>query len=459
MITHRAAQNTIADVNARFHVTETDAVLGLSRLSFDLSVWDIFGVLGAGGRLVLPRGGRAADPSEWAALLADRGITILNAVPAEAQMLADYLGMQAGDRARNGALRLVLMSGDWIPVTLPDLLRRVAPGAQLVSLGGATEASIWSIYHPIDQVDADATSIPYGSPLTNQTVHVLDDEMRPCPDWTVGELYIGGAGVALGYLGDEQRTSERFVVEPGTGGRLYRTGDLGFHRPTGEIELVGREDLQVKVRGYRIDLREVEASLLRCPGVAKAVAVVVGDDHRRTRIGAIVVPVDGLRAPEAGAVIDALRAQLPDYMVPSQIAFDDALPVTANGKVDRSAVVARLATDEGDAAAVEHDAPVGDVEATIATAWRAVLDVESIGRHDDFFGLGGNSLLASNAVLETMTALPAAMELGFDRLLVGLLNSPTVAGFAQEILDTPAPAASGRVRARRSRWAPRNRGS
>ncbi|MEV0001654.1 amino acid adenylation domain-containing protein [Micromonospora sp. NPDC050980] len=292
MIRHRAARNTVDDINARYRVGPDDAALGLSSLSFDLSVYDVFGLLGAGGRLVLPRHGSNRDPGHWAELVAAHRVTVWNSVPALAQMLADQVA--GGGPSGAGALesvRLFLMSGDWIPVELPGRLRELAPCCLPVSLGGATEASIWSIFHEIDAVDPGWESVPYGRALRNQSFHVLNDRWQECPVWVTGELFIGGVGLADGYWRDEEKTAARFVTHPVTGERLYRTGDLGRWRPDGTIEFLGREDFQVKVGGYRIELGEIEAALTRHPGVTAAVAAAPGDRHHR-RLVAYLVPAD-----------------------------------------------------------------------------------------------------------------------------------------------------------------------
>ncbi|WP_197289557.1 non-ribosomal peptide synthetase [Saccharothrix sp. NRRL B-16348] len=282
MISHRAARNTIEDIDRRFAIGRHDRVLGLANLGFDLSVYDIFGTLALGGTLVLPSPARRGDPSHWAHLVATAGVTVWNSVPAQLQMLNDFIEGPAPELA---SLRLAMLSGDWIPVGLPDEIRAKIPGLTLISLGGATEAAIWSIYYPIDHVPTEWTSIPYGKPLANQSFYVLDDAMRPVPDLVAGELYIGGAGVALGYLGDEAKTAERFVRHPETGERLYRTGDLGRYLPDGNIEFLGRTDFQVKVRGHRIELAEIEAALQSVPGVASAAVIVDGDRNDRRLVG------------------------------------------------------------------------------------------------------------------------------------------------------------------------------
>ncbi|MBL1100552.1 non-ribosomal peptide synthetase [Streptomyces coffeae] len=274
MISHRAALNTVEDINRRFAVTERDRVLGIAGLGFDLSVYDLFGPLAVGATLVLPQADRRGDPSHWAELVRDFGVTVWNSVPGQLHMLCDW--HRSEPPTDDASLRLALISGDWIPVALPDQARELLPGLEIISLGGATEGSIWSIAHPIGEVDTARPSIPYGKPLTNQTFAVLDRNLRPRPEWVPGELYIGGAGVALGYFGDEERTAQRFLTDPVTGERLYRTGDLGRYLPDGTIEFLGREDAQVKIRGYRVELAEVEAAVQAHPAVA-AGAVVVDD--------------------------------------------------------------------------------------------------------------------------------------------------------------------------------------
>ncbi len=271
MIEHGAALNTIADVNRRFSIGPEDRVLGLSSLSFDLSVWDVFGTLAAGGTLVLPEPEANRDPVRWLELLEAEGVSVWNTVPALLEMLVEYA--EGAGRRLPGSLRLALLSGDWIPLSLPDRLRERSEGrVEVVSLGGATEASIWSILFPVGRIEPEWKSIPYGRPMANQTFRVLGPGLAPRPLWAVGELWIGGAGLARGYWRDEETTRRSFVEHPETGERLYRTGDLGRFRPDGTIEFLGREDSQVKIRGHRIELGEIEATLARHPAVREAVA-------------------------------------------------------------------------------------------------------------------------------------------------------------------------------------------
>ncbi|WP_336319935.1 amino acid adenylation domain-containing protein [Streptomyces lavendofoliae] len=287
MIEHGAVLNTVTDINERFGVGPGDRVFGIADLGFDLSVYDVFGTHAAGAALVLPDPEMRSEPAHWAKVMTQHGVTVWNSVPAQMQMLVEHL--EAGGEVPE-RLRLVLLSGDWIPVDLPRRIRDLWPDAEVVSLGGATEASIWSIHHRVDDVPRGARSIPYGVPLRNQTFHVLDERMEPCPVWTAGQLYIGGAGLARGYWGDEERTAASFVRHPRTGERLYRTGDFGRYTADGTIEFLGRRDGQVKINGHRVELGEIEATLSQHPGVDASVVVKTSDGSGAARLHGYVVP-------------------------------------------------------------------------------------------------------------------------------------------------------------------------
>ncbi len=262
-MTHRAAANTVDDINERHGVGPGDRVLAVSALDFDLSVYDIFGLLGAGGALVLVGEDERRDAQRWRDLAAHHDVTVWNSVPMLLDMLLTASAGQAPPR-----LRLALVSGDWVPLDLPARLAAASADAcRLIAMGGATEAAIWSN-------DFDATagapqgwpSVPYGKPLRGQRFRVASPHGEDCPDWVPGELWIGGAGVATGYRGDPERTGDRFVSYDG--GRWYRTGDLGRYRPGGLLEFLGRRDHQLKIRGHRTELGEVDAALLAQPGAA-----------------------------------------------------------------------------------------------------------------------------------------------------------------------------------------------
>ncbi len=269
-IDHRGAVNTILDINQRFNVNASDRVLAISALNFDLSVYDIFGILAAGGAIVMPPTAGLKDPEIWQSLMAKYQVTLWNTVPALMQMLVEY-SLSSLFSSSASSLRLALLSGDWIPLHLPEQIKTLWPNLKLVSLGGATEASIWSIGYEIDSIDQNWKSIPYGKPLLNQTFHVLNHSLQPCPVWVLGQLYIGGLGLAKEYWQDPEKTANSFIIHPVTQERLYKTGDLGRYLPDGNIEFAGREDFQVKINGYRIELGEIEAALLQHEAVKTAV--------------------------------------------------------------------------------------------------------------------------------------------------------------------------------------------
>lgn len=334
-VEHRAARTTIDDINDRFGIGPDDRVLALSALSFDLSVYDIFGVLGAGGALVLPDADRLRDPGHWCELVAAHRVTVWNTAPALAEMLVEYAEADPAAAARLRSLRVLLLSGDWIPLSLPDRLRAViGEQVRVIGLGGATEAAIWSICHPVRQVRPEWSSIPYGRALREQFFLVLDDDGLPCPIGVPGELHIGGAGLARGYVGDDEQTARRFIRHDRLGQRLYRTGDLGKWRPDGTIEFLGRVDRQVKVRGHRIEPGEIEAVLDRHPAVRRCVAAAVpGADDRPQLVGYVVA---GETPVVTAELADHAARHLPRYMVPSRWVSLDTLPLTPNGKVDHS---------------------------------------------------------------------------------------------------------------------------
>lgn len=304
VIEHRGALNTIVDINRRFGVGPDDRVLCVSSLSFDLSVYDIFGVLAAGGTLVVPEAARDKDPAHWLALVEDEGVTLWNTVPPLLQLLVEQA--EHRDRTAVRSLRLALSSGDWMPPALPDRLFALRPEIELVSLGGATEASIWSIAYPVKESMAGRRSVPYGRPLDNQMFRVLDDALQDRPDWATGHLHIGGIGLARGYWGDEVKTAASFFVHPLSGERLYRTGDLGRYLPDGDIEFLGRSDSQVKIRGNRVELGEIEAVLRRAEGIRDAVVLADGDKFGQRRLVAYVVPDIGADAARGKTADDGL---------------------------------------------------------------------------------------------------------------------------------------------------------
>ncbi|SMC73849.1 non-ribosomal peptide synthetase [Kibdelosporangium aridum] len=409
-MTHAAAMNTVDDINTRYGVGPDDRVLAVSALDFDLSVYDIFGLLSVGGALVLIREDERRDPQAWLRYANEHAVTVWNTVPT----LLDMLLVTGQHRSWPASLRLALVSGDWVGLDLPGRLRQTGD-CHLVALGGATEAAIWSNAFDVTEVPAHWVSVPYGFPLRAQRYRVVDGQGRDCPDWVPGELWIGGAGVADGYRRDPARTAEKFVIREGA--RWYRTGDRGRYWPDGTLEFLGRVDHQVKVRGHRIELGEIEAALTSHPGVKDGYAIAVGEPSRR-RLAAFVVPsgdIDGLT--------DHLRDHLPAYAVPGSVVVLDEVPLTANGKVDRAALAKLTAPETVD------EQPVGETERMLVRLWLSILDEPVIGRHGHFFALGGDSLSATRLVERLRR------DHGVELTLRQVFAAPTVAELAALVDD------------------------
>lgn len=429
MVTHRGAVNTIADLNDRFGIGVGDKVLALSDLTFDLSVFDIFGALAAGATIIMPETKGKRDPSHWLDLMIREEVTVWNSVPALMEMLVAYCGP---NRLVPPSLRLALLSGDWIPVKLPEKVKEVSPKVRLISLGGATEASIWSIFHPIDKVDREWKSIPYGRPLRNQRFHVFNERLEPCPVWVAGELYIGGMGLARGYWRDEVKTAKSFIKHPVTGERLYKTGDLGRYVPGGDIEFLGRLDSQVKIQGYRIELGEIESVLSQHPALQSVVVKAIGASQESKRLAAFFVPKGD--EPAAADLSTFLAEKLPSYMIPSRFIPVETLPLNGNGKVNRALLPDPPRPDAGCA---PSRTSYNEVEARISAIVAKALGIDQVAADADFFELGATSLEI------VRIAKMLEQELGYTQKIVGLYDSPTVAGLVRiherhEVESSPA---------------------
>jgi amino acid adenylation domain-containing protein len=436
---HRGVMNNIADLNARFGVGPGDSVLALSSPSFDMSVYEFLGVPLGGGTLVLPSRGRTREPGHWAELSARHRVTLWNTAPALLELVLDHLdhversapdGEAAGPQRAGRALplrdlRLVMLAGDWIPLRMPGRIRSRAPECRFISLGGATEASIYSTVFEVQATDPAWTSIPYGRPMANQRVYILDDALRPVPPGITGELYLAGTGLARGYLDQPERTAERFLswsYGP-VSERLYRTGDLARFDADGLITLIGRADLQVKIRGMRVELTEIEAVLRDHPAVKEAVVTAQSDATGAPALVGYAVPHEnaGFRA---GDVREHLASRLPPHMVPGTLLTLPAMPLSPNGKIDRKALPAAFAPGPAgpEPAVSAEDRPQGPWEERLGAVWQDVLGVTSVRRDDDFFMLGGDSMKA----MRTMTVVP-----GFT--LVDLYRYPTLRELARHL--------------------------
>ncbi|HVS00232.1 MAG TPA: amino acid adenylation domain-containing protein [Thermoanaerobaculia bacterium] len=438
-VQHRSAVDLIRWINTEFGVGPGDRLLFVTSLAFDLSVWDIFGGLGAGATVHVASEAALRDPERLARLLRDEPITVWDSAPAALQQLVPLF--PDPELGKKHPLRLVMLSGDWIPVPLPDAVRAAWPGARVMSLGGATETTIWSNWYPVGEVDPRWPSIPYGRPITGARYHVLDRAWMPCPIGVPGDLYIGGTVLSTGYARLPGMTAEKFVPDlwsAAPGGRLYATGDRARCGRDGNLEFLGRVDQQVKVRGYRIELEEIEAALSRHPGVREAVVLAREDVPGDKRLVGYVVPA-GQPAPSPAELRAALQQTLPDYMVPWTFVLLDVLPLTSSGKVDRAGLPAPQALA---AAGEEYVAPRTDVEKAIAAAWRDVLQVPRVGVHDNFFELGGSSLLIAKLHGRLKQAL------GRDLSMMDLFRHPTIDALTRHLAQDEPRRESGAEQAR-----------
>ncbi|MGW4117062.1 non-ribosomal peptide synthetase [Nocardia sp. NPDC004711] len=429
-VPHRAAMNTIDDLNERFGIGADDRALALSALEFDLSVYDIFGLLSAGGAVVALDEGQRGEPGRWAEMIRRHRVSVVNCVPSLLDMLLEAAAGKPVD-----SVRMVILGGDWVDVALPGRLAAVAPDSRFAGLGGATETAIHSTICEVvnAEVPQEWSAVPYGTPLRNVRCRVVGPSGQDCPDWVTGELWIGGAGVAAGYRGDAERTADRFVTHEGL--NWYRTGDLARYLPDGCLEFLGRADHQVKIRGYRVELGEVESALRALPGVRHAIAAVIGT--AAPKLAAVVVAGEGVTL-EAPALLAAAADLLPAYMIPSRVELLAELPFTSNGKPDRKAIATLLAAGERDG---EFIAPRTDIERAVADIVATVLGRERVGVTDDFFALGGDSVLATAVVARVRDWLDSP-----DTVVADFFAARTVAGLARRLRDREERAgAAGRL--------------
>lgn len=409
MIEHHSAVNLITWVNSEFNINGNDSLLFITPVCFDLSVYDIFGILASGGRIVIAGKDQVQNPQELKRLLVEEKITFWDSVPSTMNYLVNVIE-ESDPGYRQQDLRLVFLSGDWIPVRLPEKIKKYFTASNIISLGGATEGTVWSIYHPITHVGEFQSSIPYGRPIGNNFFYILDENREIMPDGTAGELYIGGVGVAAGYINDEEKTKKSFVcnnfINPELKNklkniftdheaefyiaktqRMYKTGDLGRMQPDGNIEFLGRIDHQVKIRGFRVEPGEVESRILNNESVKEAVVVDRTDQTGNKYLCAYLVMDTDLTVAD---LRNYLAEVLPDYMIPSFFVKVDSIPLTSNGKVDRKSLPE---PDGSIGTGTVFEAPANEIERTLEAIWKEILNIDSISVNDSFYEIGGNSLL------------------------------------------------------------------
>ncbi|MCA3181728.1 MAG: amino acid adenylation domain-containing protein [Burkholderiaceae bacterium] len=380
-VPHRSVVNLLSSVRIEPGLRADDVVLSVTTLSFDIAVSEVILPLTVGARIVVADRAQAIDGDRLRALVEREGVTFVDATPSTWRLL-----LAAG--WRGGASIRAICTGEPLP---PALAQALLPCVgELWNGYGPTETTVWSSFQRVTRVDGP---VPIGRPVANTQIHVVDMSLRPVPIGVVGELFIGGEGVTLGYHGRQDLTDDRFLPDPTRrGARWYRTGDLGRWRADGTLECLGRTDHQVKVRGYRIELGEIEAALGRLASVSRSVVVTREDDPGDVRLVAYVVPRDAT-APDT--LRDALRRTLPDYMIPQHVVSIETIPQLPNGKIDRRALPPPV---QGPSRRGERVAPRDDVEARVLAAMESVLRLPGLGVDDDFFALGGHSLLATRLV-------------------------------------------------------------
>ncbi|OBB56116.1 non-ribosomal peptide synthetase [Mycobacterium sp. 852013-51886_SCH5428379] len=421
-VTHAASMNTVEFINDHFAIGPADRCLALSTLEGDLSVLDVFGMLRAGGSLVVVDEAQRRDPDSWARMINDHRVTVLHFMPGWLEML-----LEVGDALPS--VRVVPTGGDWVRPEMVRALRAAAPGVRFAGLGGATETATHNTICEPGELPADWSAVPFGRPLPNNACRVVAIDGSDCPDWVPGELWVSG-GIARGYRGRPDLTAERFVSHAG---RIwYRTGDLVRHLPDGQIDFVGRADHRVKVSGYRIELGEVEAALRRIAGVDAAVAAVLPTpgDRRGEQLTAVVRLADPRLS--VGDLTSAMAELVPPHMVPSHIALVEAVPFTVGGKIDRRAAATLLSeslADRGDGPAQTHRAPSTALERALADIVASVLSRDGVGLDDDFFELGGDSVLATQTVARIRDWLDSPSVMVTD-----IFAARTVAALAQRLV-------------------------
>jgi amino acid adenylation domain-containing protein/non-ribosomal peptide synthase protein (TIGR01720 family) len=419
-VPHRAVNRLVFNTNY-VTLTPSDKVAQISNASFDAATFEIWGALLHGAQLVGMTADVALSPADFAAQLKEDDISVL--------FLTTALFNQVASEAPWAfeTIRTVLFGGEAVdPVKVETVLAQ-GPPQRLLHVYGPTESTTFSTWHLIDKVEDGATTIPIGRPISNTTVYLLDKNLRVVPAGIPAELYIGDEGLARGYLNQPRLTAERFIPYPFSdkpGARLYRTGDIARYLPAGEIEFIGRIDHQVKVRGFRIELEEIEAAITEHAAVRETVVVTGGEAGKEKRVVAYLVPHER-RSVRTGELRRFLKQKVPDYMVPSAFITVESLPLTPNGKVDRKALPApdRARPQIEDA----FVAPRTGIEDVLTEIWSSVLDLEQVGIHDNFFELGGHSLTATRVMSRVRECFHVEIPLR------SLFESPTVAGLARRI--------------------------
>lgn len=421
-IAHYSALNTIQDINKKFNINSSDRILSLSALDFDLSVYDIFSVLHQGGAVVTIPSEENKNAAYWLEKVEEYKITIWNSVP----ILFDMFVVTAlALEKHNLPLRLVLLSGDWINLDTPKQAIKISENCRVVSLGGATEGSIWSNYYEVKlPIPKGWKSIPYGKALENQEYRIVDSKGRDCPDYVNGELWIGGYGVAKGYKGDLLLTKEKFKNINGI--RWYKTGDMGRFWNDGNIEFLGRRDSQVKIRGHRIEIGEIEVAINNISFIKDSVVVVPERSFRKKYLAAFIIVKDK-KINEVlikDKIINILNDKIPHYMIPMTYYILNEFPLNKNGKVDRKELC-KIASERE--SGKNDEKLISNFEKEILNIWNEVFNTYHLDIDDNYFRLGGDSLTATQIIALIKRNIGVEVSIG------ELFSNPTVRRLASVI--------------------------
>jgi amino acid adenylation domain-containing protein len=417
LVSHKSVINVIEWVNKTFGISHSDKLLWITSLSFDLSVYDIFGILAAGGIIRIVSDKDCQDPDKQYDLLLNEGITFWDSAPQSLQQLTPPFESK-GNPCLYNSLRLVFLSGDWIPLSLPIAVTSFFPSAVVVGLGGATEATIWSNYFIINKIQPEWKSIPYGKPIQNTRYYILDDNLDHVGIRQSGNLYIGGDCLALGYYNDPVLTNSKFIADPfNPGYKLYLTGDKAQWLADGNIEFLGREDEQIKIRGYRIEMGEIKNAALENKAIKEAIVLSDKSDRHDIKVILFITTYDN-RKLEVKDLKRELRGRLPDYMIPTSIIQYDEFPATINGKIDTKALFSDYVKSLNDnmlknikikpGKDLHFVTPVYEI---IYNIWSEALKMKDISLTDNFFEIGGNSLLAISVFLKIKSAFNVELDL------------------------------------------------
>jgi amino acid adenylation domain-containing protein/non-ribosomal peptide synthase protein (TIGR01720 family) len=418
---HRPVINLIHWVNREFAVKSGDKLLFVTSLCFDLSVYDIFGILSGGGTIQVVPEDELREPVRLLEMIHETGITFWDSAPAALQQLVPYFE-HTPSAGTMSIMRLVFLSGDWIPVGMPDKLKSYFDGVKVISLGGATEATVWSNVYPIESVDPTWVSIPYGKPIPNAKYYILDNHLEVCPPGVPGDLYIGGEVLAEGYVNDVELTAAKFIANPFCSAEIiYKTGDRARFMRDGNMEFLGRLDHQVKIRGFRIELGEIENQLLTHQAIEQAVVLARHDRNGQNYLCAYIVSATEL---SVHILRTHLSRILPAYMIPSYFVPLPELPLSSSGKIDRKALPdpETMKLDSGS----RYSPPHSDIEQKLAGIWAEVLGREKVGIEDNYFALGGDSI-------KSLRIISRMHEIGYKLEVGNLFHWPTIRELAPAV--------------------------